>query len=304
MSEQHFLEDFPVGKTLQFCNFPLTRDLIESYAAEFDPLFGGPERDESRGRYASPFQLNGLLMRLCYDGWVVDTAARGAPGVDEARWFRPVAAGDTLTARYTVRAARVSRSKPQLGFVQFFYELFANGARAMSQLNWVMIERRNTDAITDAAESSARTSSDTPGQNAPASPIRLGEREFKADKIINFARIYDPQPFHVNVDAANKGPFGALAASGWHTTAFWASAYAEAYDAGRDKLPRPDGVLWMKPLMWQKPVYAGERIAFDFAPMRTETDASGRRVLVAQNRGIDSKGDIVIDFTIGMVIAE
>jgi len=301
VSEKYFYEDFPVGKTFDFYNFPVTRDLIEDYAAEFDPLFGGPERDRSGGRYASPFQLNGLLMRLCYDGWVVDTAARGAPGVDEARWFRPVAAGETLTARYTVRAARVSRSKPQLGFVQFFYELFANDERAMTQLNWVMIERRNKEAVFEDADS-ARLTSDTPATNVLASSIPLAERDFHPNEIIKFARIYDPQPFHVDVEAANKGPFGALAASGWHTTAQWASAYAEAYNAGRQGLARPQALLWMRPLIWKKPVYAGERIALDFAPLSTERDPNGNTVVTARNRGIDSKGDVVIDFTIGMQV--
>ncbi len=303
MSEKHFYEDFPVGKTFDFSNFPVTYDVIGDYAAEFDPLFGGPERDQSGSRYASPFQLTGLLMRLCYDGWVVDTAARGAPGVDEARWFRPVAAGETLTARYNVRAARVSRSKPQLGFVQFFYELFTNGERAMTQLNWVMIERRNKETVSEDSDS-ARPTSATPPTNTMASPIPLAGRDFHPNEIIKFARIYDPQPFHVDVEAANKGPFGALAASGWHTAAQWASAYAEAFNDGRKRLPRPQALLWMRPLIWKKPVYAGERIAFDFAPLHTERDASGNTVVTARNRGIDGKGEVVIDFTIGMEIAE
>lgn len=303
MSERFFFEDFPAGKVFDFCNFPLTRELIDAYAAEFDPLFGGTERDASGRRFASPWQLNALLMRLNYDGWMVETAARGAPGVDDARWFKLPKAGDIVTARFTVRSARVSRSKPQRGLVQYFHELFANGERLMYQLNSVMIERREKAPVANDAEPSQSRSAARDTQPA-VSAIPLGERDFPADAILKFARVYDPQPFHVDVEAANKGPFGALAASGWHTAAQWASAYAAAYNSGRRGLPRPQALLWMKPLVWRKPVYAGERIAFDFAPLSDEKDANGRRIVTARNRGIDSNGDVVIDFTIGMDVAE
>jgi acyl dehydratase len=303
VSERFFFEDFPIGKVFDFGNFKLTRELIDDYATEFDPLFSGPERDASGGRLASPWQMN-ALMRLNYDCWMIETAARGAPGVDEAQWFRPAAAGDVITAGYTVRSARVSRSKPQLGLVQYFHELFANGERVMYQLNSVMLERKTKDPAADLpAPPPAQAAAEVKEVASPAS-IPLGERNLPADAILKFARLYDPQPFHVDVDAANKGPFGALAASGWHTAAQWASAYAEASEARRQVLPRPKTLLWIKPLIWKKPGYAGERIAFDFTPLKTERDASGVTVVTARNRGIDSEGDIVIDFTIGMELAK
>ncbi len=39
------------------------------------------------------------------------------------------------------------------------------------------------------------------------------------DDIIRFAREYDPQPFHLDEEAAKKTILGGLAASGWHTAA-------------------------------------------------------------------------------------
>jgi len=297
VSERFFFEDFPAGKVFDFANFTLTRELIDAFAEAFDPLFAGPERDAAGERFASPWQMNALLMRLNYDGWMVEAAGRGSPGVDEARWFRPAQAGDVITGRYTVRSARVSRSKPQVGLVQYFHELFANGERVMYQLNSVMVERRNKDEPIADTPAPARAPA---APETSAAPIPLGERDFPADAIIKFARLYDPQPFHVDLDAANKGPFRGLAASGWHTAAQWASAYAQAVDAGR--LPRPLALRWMKPLIWKKPVYAGERIAFDFAPLQMGPEPNGDYGVTARSRGIDSKGDVVIDFTIGMVI--
>jgi len=39
---------------------------------------------------------------------------------------------------------------------------------------------------------------------------------FSEDEIIAFARLYDPQPFHIDSDAARRSPFGGLMASGTH----------------------------------------------------------------------------------------
>ena len=55
--------------------------------------------------------------------------------------------------------------------------------------------------------------------------LTLGQRiitdsyTMDAEKIIAFAREYDPQPFHVDAEAAKDSLFGGLVASGWHTAA-------------------------------------------------------------------------------------
>ena len=48
---------------------------------------------------------------------------------------------------------------------------------------------------------------------------RTAERLLEADEIIEFARRYDPQPFHLSEEGAVDTLFGTLAASGWHTAA-------------------------------------------------------------------------------------
>jgi acyl dehydratase len=49
--------------------------------------------------------------------------------------------------------------------------------------------------------------------------FEFGEREVTADEIVEFARKYDPQPFHVDREAAEDSHFGRLVASGMHTLA-------------------------------------------------------------------------------------
>ena len=49
--------------------------------------------------------------------------------------------------------------------------------------------------------------------------FQTGSMRVEKDEIFAFARQFDPQPFHLDEDAARRSPFGGLAASGWHTAA-------------------------------------------------------------------------------------
>jgi acyl dehydratase len=53
----------------------------------------------------------------------------------------------------------------------------------------------------------------------PGRSIALGSIPVVEDQMLAFARQFDPQPFHVDVDGATQGPFGGVIASGWFTGA-------------------------------------------------------------------------------------
>jgi acyl dehydratase len=53
----------------------------------------------------------------------------------------------------------------------------------------------------------------------PGQRFRTGKHPLTEDEIKAFARDYDPQPFHMDPEAARHSFFGGLAASGWHTAA-------------------------------------------------------------------------------------
>jgi acyl dehydratase len=53
----------------------------------------------------------------------------------------------------------------------------------------------------------------------PGQAFELGEASLTAEDIVRFAREFDPQPFHLDEDAARATHFGGLIASGWHTSA-------------------------------------------------------------------------------------
>ena len=56
-----------------------------------------------------------------------------------------------------------------------------------------------------------------------------------APNIKSFAKKYDPQPYHLDRDAAEASLFGGLCASGWHMTALMMKLISDELDA--EKIP-------------------------------------------------------------------
>ena len=46
---------------------------------------------------------------------------------------------------------------------------------------------------------------------------RFGRHTMSQEEMIDFASEFDPQPFHIDPEAAKDSHFGGLIASGWHT---------------------------------------------------------------------------------------
>lgn len=133
----------------------------------------------------------------------------------------------------------------------------------------------------------------------------LGHHTFTEAEIIAFARLYDPQPFHVDPEAARRSPFGALVASGWHTASMWMRFLvafnmreAEAQMAKTGTTVRIGPSPGFSNLRWLKPVYAGDTITY--ATEVREKSASKSKpqwgVVKGYASGTNQHGDTVIDF--------
>lgn len=72
-------------------------------------------------------------------------------------------------------------------------------------------------------------------------PYDLGEHLFTQDEIVRFATLYDPQYLHVDPEAAAKGPFGGLIASGWHTVSVGHRKMVDTLEAEEDKIRAEGG---------------------------------------------------------------
>jgi acyl dehydratase len=85
----------------------------------------------------------------------------------------------------------------------------------------------------------------------------LGEAEVSREEIVEFARRYDPQPFHVDEHAAAAGPFGGLVASGWHTAAIFMGMFVRSILLDAASMGSPG----VEELRWTAPVRAGDRLS-------------------------------------------
>jgi acyl dehydratase len=75
-----------------------------------------------------------------------------------------------------------------------------------------------------------------------------------AEAIKAFARSFDPQPFHLDEEAAKNTIFGGLAASGWHTAAMTMQLIVES-------VPLAGGVIGSGgELSWPRPTRPGDRL--------------------------------------------
>ena len=139
----------------------------------------------------------------------------GAPGIEEVKWLAPVRPGERLTVRATVLETRPSRSRADMGFVKFHYELFGAAERRLMTLTVIpMFGRRDAaGAATTRRASVMKFFEDIEVGETSG----VGQHTFTAEDIKSFAARFDPQPFHLDEDAAARSHFKGLCASGWHT---------------------------------------------------------------------------------------
>ena len=85
----------------------------------------------------------------------------------------------------------------------------------------------------------------------------FGHYDVTREEVLEFARKYDPQPFHLSDEEAAKTHFGRIAASGWHTCAMTMAVIARKVVETRQAGLGSPGV---DELRWLKPVYPGDRL--------------------------------------------
>ena len=85
----------------------------------------------------------------------------------------------------------------------------------------------------------------------------FGDYDVTREEVLEFARKYDPQPFHLSDEAAAKTHFGRIAASGWHTAAMTMAVIVRSFERNPQAGLGSPGV---DDLRWLKPVYPGDRL--------------------------------------------
>ena len=107
----------------------------------------------------------------------------------------------------------------------------------------------------------------------------FGSYDVTRDEILEFARKYDPQPFHLSDEEAAKTHFGRIAASGWHTCAMTMAVIARhVVDEEQAGLGSPG----IDELRWRRPVFPGDTLnvrgkIVDKTPSRSRPDIGSFR---------------------------
>jgi acyl dehydratase len=122
--------------------------------------------------------------------------------------------------------------------------------------------------------------------------VELGTYEVTREEILEFARKYDPQPFHVDEQAARDSPFGGLVASGWHTAAIFMRLFVERILSGSASMGSPgvEGIRWTAPVR-PGDVLTGRVRVVETSPSQTRPD---RGTVVTESEVLNQDGEVVM----------
>jgi acyl dehydratase len=151
------------------------------------------------------------------------------------------------------------------------------------------------EAIMGSANTSGLTLDDvTPGQRFTSASHRIDANQIKA-----FAREFDPQPFHLDEEAAKETFFGGLAASGWHVAAITMKLLVG------DAAPFAGGVIGAGgEISWPKPTRSGDVLTvesevLDVTPSRSRPD---RGMVTMRSETRNQRGEVAQVLTAKLMV--
>src|SRR5215831_17432962 len=125
---------------------------------------------------------------------------------------------------------------------------------------------------------------------------RFGSRAFKVTEkdIVDFAQAFDPQSFHLDLDAGTRSVFRGLVASGWHTAAISMRLFV----TGDLRLAGGSIGLAVDGLEWPRPVRPGDilQLETEIIEVRPSRSKPDRGVIRIRNVTANQNGEIVQSF--------
>ncbi|NMG74319.1 acyl dehydratase [Aromatoleum diolicum] len=129
----------------------------------------------------------------------------------------------------------------------------------------------------------------TPGERFVTAGITLTEAQ-----IIDFAMMYDPQPFHLDTDAAARSPYGGLIASGFQTVALTFRLFIQTGIIVESSIGSPgiDELRWLAPVRPGDTLHA-EIEVLEVKPSRSKPERGIARLLY---KTVNQHGDAVASY--------
>ena len=130
--------------------------------------------------------------------------------------------------------------------------------------------------------------------------LQVGQRfgsdmiEVTKESIFDFARQFDPQPFHLDAGAAETSIFKGLTASGWHTAAMSMRLFV----TGEFKPVGGSIGLAVDELRWPQPVRPGDilKLETEIVDVRKSRSKPDRGIIRIRNLTTNQRGEIVQTF--------
>jgi acyl dehydratase len=127
----------------------------------------------------------------------------------------------------------------------------------------------------------------------------LGTWTFTEDDIIRFATQFDPQPFHIDRDAAAASFYGGIIASGWHVACVWMKLVIANRDGrGGGGAARSGVSPGFLDLRWFKPTRPGMTLAYS-TTVKDKRELASRPewgLVRSTNAAVDEDGETVMSF--------
>ena len=120
----------------------------------------------------------------------------------------------------------------------------------------------------------------------------MGRHTFGEEEIVAFARQFDPQPFHLDAQAARGTPFGGLIASGWHTCAVGMRLMVDQYIGRTVSLGSPG----IEDIRWLRPVRAGDTLTYSRTVIESRASTTRAGVGLVKHRweAVNQSGQTVL----------
>lgn len=122
--------------------------------------------------------------------------------------------------------------------------------------------------------------------------IDVGSLTVTKDEIIEFAKQYDPQPMHIDPNAASSTIYGGLIASGWHTVSLFMRLLVENVVGKTVSLGSPG----VEELRWPRPVRPGDTLNGRMEIVETRASNSRPNMGIVRWRGEvrNQRGELVL----------
>jgi acyl dehydratase len=131
------------------------------------------------------------------------------------------------------------------------------------------------------------------GQRFASGPRAVDEAGIKA-----FAKAFDPQPFHLDEEAAASSLFGGLAASGWHTAAMTMRLLVESVPLAGGVIGAGGEIAWPRPTR-PGDVLTVESEVLEVTPSRSRPD---RGMVLLRSETRNQRGEVVQTLTSRLVV--